>query len=82
MFLESVSVLALHQKHYGKTDVSELVIHKKRSEKMNVEYQLNNEVGEMKITFARDLEEKTAEIAKERRRLTGYPPTVRSEDQT
>ena len=50
IFLENFSVLALHSKHYGKTDVLEFVIHgktdvlefvihKKRSEKMNVEYQ-------------------------------------------
>ena len=28
-------VLALHQNHYGKTDVLEFVIHKKRSEKIH-----------------------------------------------
>ena len=44
IFLENFSVLALHSKHYGKTDVLEFVINKKRSEKMNVEYQLDNEV--------------------------------------
>jgi len=44
MFLDNFLVLALYLKHYGKTDVLEFVIHKKRSEKMNLEYQLDNEL--------------------------------------
>ena len=38
---------------------------------MNVEYQLGNEV-KMKITFATDLEEDLAEIAKDRRKFARY----------
>ena len=44
---------------------------------MNVKYQLDNEVGEMKITFATYLEGETAEIAKERQKFTRYLPRVR-----
>ena len=44
MFLDNFLVLALYLNHYGKTDVLEFVIHKKRSEKMNLEYQLDNEL--------------------------------------
>ena len=47
-----------------------------RLENMNVKYQLDNEVGEMKITFVTYLEGETTEIAKERQRFTGYLPTV------
>ena len=44
---------------------------------MNVKYQLDNEVVEMKITFVTYLEGENAEIAKERQKFTGYLPTVR-----
>ena len=75
--MENFLVLALHPKHYGKTDAWKFVIHKNRSENINVKYQLDNEVGEMKITFATYLEGETAEIAKERQKFTRYLPRVR-----
>lgn len=62
MFLKDFSILALHLKHYGKTNFLEFVIHKKRSENRNVEYKLENEVGQIKITFATNLEGDPAEI--------------------
>ena len=67
MFLKDFSILALHLKHYGKTNFLEFVIHKKRSENRNVEYKLENEVGQIKITFATNLEGDPAEIVKKKR---------------
>ena len=75
MFLKVFSVLALHPKHYGKTNVLEFIIHLKRSENRNVEYKLDNKV-KMKITFATDLEVDPVEITKERRKFAGYPSAI------
>ena len=75
MFLKDFSVLALHPKHYGKTNVLEFIIHLKRSENRNVEYKLDNKV-KMKITFATDLEVDPVEITKERRKFAGYPSAI------
>ena len=44
----------------------------------NEEYQADNEVGELKMTYATDLEWDPAEIAKERWRLAGYWPAMHS----
>ena len=44
--------------------------------KENEEYQEANEVVEMKITFASELEGNPVEIGKVRRKFSGYPPTV------
>ena len=38
----------------------------------NKEYMIDNEVGELKITYAADLEGDTAEIAKERWKFASY----------
>ena len=38
----------------------------------NKEYQLDDEVGEFKITYATDLDSDLEEIAKERRKFAGY----------
>ena len=81
MFLENYLVLTLHPKHYGKTDDWKFEIYKKRSENMNVEYQLDNEVGEMKITFATNLEGDPAVINKERWKYTRYQPVIHSMNQ-
>ena len=40
----------------------------------NEEYQTDNELGELKLTYATDLEGDPAEIVKERRRLAGFWP--------
>ena len=42
----------------------------------NEEYQEANEVGEMKITFALELEGNPVEIGKVRRKFAGYPPAI------
>ncbi len=60
LFVDKFSGLAANPEHYGKTDVLKVIINNKRSEKINVEYLLK-----MKITFAADLEEDPAEMAKE-----------------
>ena len=44
----------------------------------NAENQIDKEVGEMKKAFASDLDRDPTEIAKERRRFIGYPPSVHS----
>ena len=44
LFLDKFLGPASHPKHYGETVVLDFVIHKMKSEKMNVEYQLENEV--------------------------------------
>ena len=48
---------------------------------MNVEYQQDNEVGEMKITFATNLEGDPAVINKERWKYTRYQPVIHSMNQ-
>ena len=45
----------------------------------NEEYQLENEVGELKITYATDLEGDPSEIAKER--FAGYSPAMHTMSQ-
>ena len=42
----------------------------------NEEYQEANEVGEMKITFASELEGNPVEVGKVRRKFAGYPPAI------
>ena len=42
----------------------------------NEEYQEANKVGEMKITFAWELEGNPVEIGKGRRKFARYPPTI------
>ena len=42
----------------------------------NEEYQEANEVGEMKITFASELEGNPMEIGKVRRKFAGYPSAI------
>ena len=42
----------------------------------NEEYQEANEVGEMKITFASELEGNPVEIGKVMRKFAGYPPAI------
>ena len=42
----------------------------------NEEYQEANKVGEMKITFASELEGNPVEIGKGRRKFARYPPTI------
>ena len=42
----------------------------------NEEYQEANEVGEVKITFALELEGNPVEIGKVRRKFAGYPPAI------
>ena len=44
----------------------------------NAEHQEDNEEGDMKITFASDLQGDPEEIGKERRKFAGYPPAVHS----
>ena len=51
------------------------------SKEENEEYQLENEVGELKITYATDLEGDPSEIAKERRRFAGYSPAMHNMSQ-
>ena len=46
------------------------------TEEKNEEYQKANEVGEMKITFASELEGNPVEIGKERRKFAGYQPAI------
>ena len=72
-------VVALRQ-FEGKTDVLEFVNHKKRSEKMNIEYQLKIEVKGKK-TLAIVLKGDAAEISKERRKFSRYPSAINSRNQ-
>ena len=44
----------------------------------NEERQEDNEVGEMKITLASDIQGNPEEVGKSRREFTGYPPAVHS----
>ena len=44
----------------------------------NAEHQEDNEVGEMKITFASEIQGDPEEIGKERREFARYPPAVHS----
>ena len=44
----------------------------------NEYYQEANEVGEMKITCASELEGNPVEIGKERRKFAGYPPAIQN----
>ena len=44
----------------------------------NEEYQIENEVGELKITYATDLEGDPRDIAKERWKFAGYSPAIHS----
>ena len=46
------------------------------TEEENEEYQEANEAGEMKITFASELEGNPVEIGKERGKFAGYPPAI------
>ena len=51
------------------------------SKEENEEYQVDNEVAELKITYATNLGVGLAEIAKERQRFSGYLPAVHSMSQ-
>ena len=51
------------------------------TKKEKAEYQGDNEVGELKITYATDLEGDPEKIAKERRRFAGYFPAVHRTNQ-
>ena len=51
------------------------------SKEENEEYQADNEVAELKITYATNLGGDPAEIAKERQRFAGYLPAVHNMSQ-
>jgi hypothetical protein len=52
------------------------MLYLKPTEEKNAEYQEANEVGEMKITFASELDGNPVEIGRERQKFAGYPPAI------